>query len=136
MLFRYYVKRNPARDREAPLKMILLPSDIVHENPKIREMRLSVAEHVIFFGRFMYREHVLAFCGIVQDSFVGTMLQYKTRSSPDQLDCEVAQSPISLHWRLRGTSSCCADLSRPLLLVTAETPHTRPPPLRGSAVGP
>ena len=28
------------------LKMISLPSDIVHENQKIREMGLSVAEHV------------------------------------------------------------------------------------------
>ena len=30
----------------ASLKMISLPSDIVHENQKIREMGLSVAEHV------------------------------------------------------------------------------------------
>ena len=30
----------------APLKMISLSSEIVHENQKMREMRLSVAEHV------------------------------------------------------------------------------------------
>ena len=32
--------------KRGALKMILLPSEIVYENQKIREMKLSVAEHV------------------------------------------------------------------------------------------